>query len=85
MVIIVSFFRVAILESSETRCDLPRPDTLRLITLLSETTSGLAFKLCGAIGVITRLFEFGSNTGPQQLNEYPVEPVGVDMMRPSDQ
>tara|TARA_B100000212_G_scaffold5705_1_gene4259 strand:+ start:656 stop:817 length:162 start_codon:yes stop_codon:yes gene_type:complete len=53
--------------------------------LLSEITSGLAFKLCGAIGVKTRFLLSGIIIGPPQLSEYPVEPVGVEIIKPSAQ
>ena len=39
----------------------------------------------GAIGVMIRLLELGRTTGPLQLNEYPVDPVGVEMIKPSAQ
>ena len=35
------------------------------------------------MGVITKLLVLGSITGPPQLREYPVEPVGVASMSPS--
>ena len=53
--------------------------------LSSEITNGLAFKLCGAIGVKTRFLLSGSTIGPPQLSEYPVDPVGVDTISPSAQ
>ena len=43
------------------------------------------FKLCGATGVITKLFEPGKIIGPPQLREYAVDPVGVEIIKPSDQ
>jgi len=46
---------------------------------------GRAFKLWGAMGVMTKLFEAGKITGPLQLSEYPVEPVGVAIIKPSAQ
>ena len=51
----------------------------------SEITNGLAFRLCGEIGVRTRDLQDGDITGPPQLNEYPVDPVGVETIKPSDQ
>ena len=74
-----------ILESSETKWDFSLPNTESSILVSSEIISGLAFKLWGAIGVMIKFFEFGEITGPLQLSEYPVEPVGVAIIRPSDQ
>ena len=51
----------------------------------SGITIGLALKLWGAIGVIIEFLELGEITGPLQLNEYPVDPVGVAIISPSDQ
>ena len=48
-------------------------------------TSGLALRLWGEIGVKTNELLDGEITGPPQLNEYPVDPVGVDTIKPSDQ
>jgi hypothetical protein len=42
-------------------------------------------RLWGATGVITKLPDSGKTTGPLQLNEYPVEPVGVATISPSAQ
>ena len=42
-------------------------------------------RLCGDIGVNTNELLDGEITGPPQLNEYPVDPVGVDTIKPSDQ
>ncbi|MNY79637.1 hypothetical protein D3C86_2203490 [compost metagenome] len=56
-----------------------------MISVSSGITNGLAVKLCGAIGVITKLATFGVNIGPPQLKEYPVEPVGVEIIKPSAQ
>ena len=51
----------------------------------SETIRGRTFKLCGLTGVNIRLLDCGITTGPPQLNEYPVDPVGVAMINPSAQ
>ena len=37
------------------------------------------------MGVRTRDSLDGDITGPPQLNEYPVDPVGVERIKPSDQ
>src|ERR1700758_2493060 len=37
------------------------------------------------MGVKIKLSELGSNIGPPQLNEYAVEPVGVEIIKPSAQ
>ena len=62
-------FTEAILESSETKYCSSLPETFSVISVSSGITKGLAFKLCGAIGVMTKLFTFGVRTGPPQLNE----------------
>ncbi len=59
------------------------PSISNVMTLESETTIGRTFRLCGAIGVITKFSEVGIIIGPPQLNEYPVEPVGVEIINPS--
>ena len=76
---------VVMRESKDIKNSLSLPLTSNLILVLSEIIKGRAFRLCGAIGVITILFEFGKTTGPLQLKEYPVEPVGVETMSPSAQ
>src|SRR3982074_3372782 len=62
-----------------------RPSTSKEMMLLSGTTMGRTFRLCGATGVITKLAESGKTTGPPQLREYPVDPVGVATISPSAQ
>ena len=74
---------VAMRESKDTKYDFSRPETCKVILLESGSTKGLALRLWGAMGVITRLLLLGSITGPPQLNEYPVDPVGVERIRPS--
>ena len=69
----------------ESRCFSSLPETLNSIFVSSEITNGLAFKLCGEIGVRTREPLEGEITGPPQLNEYPVDPVGVEIIKPSAQ
>ena len=69
MVIVVLFGSVFILESKETRCSSSRPLTFSFITLSLEMTKGRALRLCGAIGVKTKLSDYGIITGPPQLNE----------------
>ena len=58
-----------ILESKEIRNSFSLESTNKSILVSSEITIGLAFKLCGAIGVITKFFESGEITGPLQLKE----------------
>jgi hypothetical protein len=41
--------------------------------------------LWGLTGVITKFFASGEISGPPQLKEYPVEPVGVAIISPSAQ
>ena len=53
--------------------------------LLSGMINGLTFKLCGAIGVMIKTSLPGMIIGPEQLKLYPVEPVGVDIIKPSAQ
>lgn len=62
-----------------------RPSTSNEIMESSGTIKGRMFKLCGDTGVITKLLESGNTTGPLQLSEYPVEPVGVATINPSAQ
>src|SRR6056297_3835110 len=62
-----------------------RPSISKRISLLSGITMGRTFKLCGAIGVKTKLPDLGYKIGPPQLKEYPVDPVGVAMIKPSAQ
>src|SRR4051812_25676347 len=47
--------------------------------------TGRTFRLWGAIGVIIKFCEPGTAIGPPQLSEYAVEPVGVEIIRPSAQ
>ena len=75
----------AILESKETKWVFSLPETFNLICVVSEITSGRALRLCGAMGVSTKDFAEGAITGPPQLKEYPVDPVGVETINPSDQ
>ena len=74
-----------ILESKDIKKSFSLESTSNWIEVLSEITIDLAVKLCGAIGVITKFLESGAITGPLQLREYPVEPVGVAMIKPSAQ
>jgi hypothetical protein len=53
MVTSVPFSKLVILESKESKCCGSRPETFNLITVVSDITNGLAFKLWGAIGVNT--------------------------------
>ena len=76
---------VAMRESNETKWFSSRPETFNLIIVSSEITKGRAFRLCGAIGVNTKDLVVGAITGPPQLSEYPVEPVGVAIIKPSAQ
>ena len=76
---------VVILESSERKNLSSRPLTINFILVSSGITRGRAFKLWGAIGVNTKLFAWGIRMGPPQLKEYPVEPVGVEIIKPSAQ
>ena len=41
--------------------------------------------MCGATGVMIKFSEPGITMGPPQLREYPVDPVGVAIIRPSAQ
>ena len=47
-------------------------------------TSGRKERLRGQIGVSTIALSDGWTIGPPADSEYAVDPVGVDMMRPSD-
>jgi hypothetical protein len=61
------------------------PSISKETTLVSGTTIGRTFKLCGATGVITKLAAFGNQIVPLQLILSPVEPVGVETLNPSAQ
>lgn len=54
-----------------------------VITMLSGTITGRFVNICGQIGVIQSASTFGKMIGPPADNEYAVEPVGVETMRPS--
>ena len=82
---VVSLDTEVILESKETKYCSSLPFILMVSSESSGMIKGLAVKLCGAIGVITKQFEVGIITGPPQLKEYPVEPVGVEIIKPSAQ
>jgi hypothetical protein len=56
-------------ESIEAKKSLLRDWMVRLNCPLSGITSGLTFKLCGAIGFIIKLWFSGVNMGPSQLSE----------------
>ena len=69
IVMVVSFSKVAIRESIESRKVFSRPETFRVTSLESGITKGRALRLCGAMGVKTMFFAAGSITGPPQLRE----------------
>ena len=81
----LELLKVVILESKDIKNSFSLPLTLILISVLSGIINGLAFKLCGAIGFIIRFSASGIIIGPPQLKEYPVEPVGVEIISPSAQ
>lgn len=58
--------------------------TRSVITEDDGKTRGRNDKLRGHIGVSTRALKEGCTIGPPADNEYAVEPVGVDTIRPSD-
>lgn len=47
-------------------------------------TNGRKDRLIGATGVNRRAFTEGCTIGPPEESEYAVEPVGVDIIKPSD-
>ena len=53
--------------------------------VVSGTTNGLTFRLCGAIGEMISTRASGAQIGPPTLNEYAVEPELVATSRPSAQ
>jgi hypothetical protein len=61
------------------------PSTSKDTMVLSGTMMGRILRLCGDTGVITKLALSGNTTGPLQLREYPVDPVGVETINPSAQ
>ena len=72
-------------ESSDNKWYFSLPETDNSTVKSSGIIIGLAFKLCGAIGVNTKALLWGYIIGPPQLKEYPVEPVGDDIISPSAQ
>jgi len=55
-----------------------------VMQLEAGKTSGRKERLRGQMGVSTSAERDGCTIGPPAESEYAVEPVGVDMMRPSD-
>src|SRR3989304_7419832 len=51
--------------------------------MLWGMTIGRFVRVCGQIGVMTMARNVGWTIGPCAAREYPVEPVGVEMIRPS--
>ena len=51
--------------------------------LVSGTIRGRPLSVCGEIGVMPRTLLVGVTIGPPFDNAYAVEPVGVEMMSPS--
>ena len=51
---------------------------------LSGKISGLAYNEWGQIGVTQKQLSLGSTIAPPAAKEYAVEPVGVDIIIPSD-
>lgn len=58
---------------------------LILITLFEFVTKGLVWRLCAAIGVMTKADTSGANIGPPEDKLYAVEPVGVLIITPSEE
>ena len=73
------------LESNVIRHNSSLSSTVNFILSVLEITIGLTLRLCGATGVITKLLVPGIKIGPPELKEYPVEPVGVEIINPSAQ
>ena len=73
------------LESREAKKLSLLPSTLSLMVTSSGTTTGRTFRLWGAMGVIMKLLALGTMIGPPQLREYAVDPVGVEIIKPSAQ
>ena len=75
--------KVNILESKVSRISSALLSICNFMSVSSGITKGLTDMLWGAIGVSTMFLEVGEMIGPPQLKEYPVEPVGVEIIRPS--
>ena len=73
-----------ILESRERFISLS-PSMSIFIFELSGITNDLMLILCGAMGFNNVTLDSGDTIEPPLLSEYPVDPVGVDMIKPSDQ
>ncbi len=58
--------------------------TRKVIEDEEGNTSGRNDRLRGQIGVMTKALNEGCTIGPPADKEYAVDPVGVDIMRPSD-
>ena len=59
------------------------PREVTRITLVSGTSTGRLVSMCGQIGVRQMAGTDGKMIGPPAESEYAVEPVGVEMIRPS--
>ena len=84
-VILTDLSTVSVRESQETKNFVLLASISKVKTTLSGTIRGRTFKLCGAIGVITKFCAFGNIIGPPQLKEYAVDPVGEATIKPSAQ
>jgi hypothetical protein len=82
-IILTDLSTVSVLESQDNKNFALRASISKTKDTSSGIIKGLTFKLCGAIGVITKFWELGYIIGPPQLSEYAVEPVGVAMISPS--
>lgn len=77
----IRWFRLSIDSMTLSSRDLIEIPTL----VVSGTTNGLAFRLCGAIGAMIKTLASGAQIGPPTLNEYAVEPELVATSSPSAQ
>ena len=79
----VSFAILKVRLSAEIKASLLRV-LMRSETMLeSGITIGRIVRLCGANGVSKNERHEGATIGPPALNEYAVEPVGVEIITPS--
>ena len=80
---VVLFDILKVRLSAEIEASLLRVFMWSATSLESGITIGRIVRLCGANGVSRNEWHEGAKIGPPALNEYAVEPVGVEMITPS--
>jgi len=85
MLILLLMLQLMDLESNVAMKLSVLPSTCKERWAVSGITNGLTFKLWAAIGVMIKFVDCGVTIGPPTLNEYAVDPVGVEIINPSAQ